>query len=129
MASRIHQVKQHKLTVRGIEAMTLVSNHDFPRHSHDQFGIGVIAFGAQSSWSGVGSVSATAGDVIMANPGEIHDGAPLQGNVRGWRMIYLNPAVIHRELREEFAGLIEIVRPVWHVIPCWPSISPGFSHA
>jgi hypothetical protein len=81
MASRIHQVKQHKLTVRGIDAMTLVSNHHFPRHSHDQFGIGVIAFGAQSSWSGVGSVSATAGDVIMANPGEIHDGAPLQGNV------------------------------------------------
>jgi hypothetical protein len=54
MASRIHQVKYHKLAVRGIEAMTLVSNHHFPRHSHDQFVIGVIAFGAQRSWSGVG---------------------------------------------------------------------------
>jgi AraC-like DNA-binding protein len=109
---RIHHVKQHKLAVRGIEAMTLVSNHYFPRHSHDQFGIGVIAFGAQRSWSGVGSVSACAGDVIMANPGEIHDGAPLQGNVRGWRMIYLDPAIINRELREEFTGEIEIDRPV-----------------
>jgi AraC-like protein len=31
-------------------SMTLVSNHHFPRHSHDQFSIGVIAFGAQRSW-------------------------------------------------------------------------------
>lgn len=59
--------------------MTLVSNHHFPRHSHDQFGIGVIAFGAQRSWSGVGLVKASAGNVIMANPGEMHDGAPLDG--------------------------------------------------
>jgi hypothetical protein len=79
-------VKQHRSAVLGIEAMTLVSNHHFPRHSHDQFSIGVIAFGAQRSWSGVGSVSASAGDVIMANPGEMHDGAPLDGSVRGWRM-------------------------------------------
>jgi hypothetical protein len=83
MASRIHQVEQDKLAVPGIEAMTLVSNHHFPRHSHEQFGIGVIAFGAQRSWSGVGSVSAVAGDVIMANPGEIHDGAPVDGRARG----------------------------------------------
>jgi hypothetical protein len=29
--------------------MTLVSNHHFPRHSHEHLGIGVIAFGAQRS--------------------------------------------------------------------------------
>jgi AraC-like DNA-binding protein len=92
--------------------MTLVSNHHFPRHSHEQFGIGVIAFGAQRSWSGVGAVSAAAGDVIMANPGEMHDGAPVNGRVRGWRMIYLDPAIVAREVREEFAGPVEIVRPV-----------------
>jgi AraC-like DNA-binding protein len=92
--------------------MTLVSNHHFPRHSHDQFSIGVIAFGAQRSWSGVGSVSASAGDVIMANPGEMHDGAPLDGSVRGWRMIYLDPSLMASEVKEEFAGPVEIVRPV-----------------
>lgn len=112
MASRIHHVEQHKVMVPGIEAMTLVSNHHFPRHSHDQFSIGVIAFGAQRSWSGVGSVSAAAGDVIMANPGEIHDGAPVEGRPRGWRMIYLDPAIMAREVKEEFAGPVEIVRPV-----------------
>src|SRR5438552_7596712 len=109
---RIHQVQQHRSPVPGIEMMTLVSNHHFPRHSHDQFGIGVMAFGAQRSWSGVGSVSASAGDVIMANPGEMHDGAPLDGSPRGWRMIYLDAALMAFEIEEEFAGPIEIVRPV-----------------
>jgi AraC-like DNA-binding protein len=112
MASRIHQVEQHKVGVPGIEAMTFVSNHHFPRHSHEQFSIGVIAFGAQRSWSGVGSVSAAVGDVIMANPGEIHDGAPVDGSARGWRMIYLDPALVAREVSEEFVGPVEIVRPV-----------------
>ena len=92
--------------------MTLVSNHHFPRHSHDQFGIGVIEFGAQRSWSGVGPVSASAGDVIMANPGEMHDGAPLDGGARGWRIIYLDPALMSREVEEEAVGTVEVVRPV-----------------
>jgi hypothetical protein len=37
----------------------------------------LIAFGAQRPWSVVGQVSDSAGDVIMANPDEMHDGAPL----------------------------------------------------
>ena len=61
MALRVHDVKLHKTAVPGVEAMTLVSNHHFPRHSHEQFSIGVIAFGAQRSWSGVGSVTAEGG--------------------------------------------------------------------
>jgi AraC-like DNA-binding protein len=114
MASRIHQVEQHKSNIPGIEARTLVSNHHFPRHSHDQFGIGVIAFGAQRSWSGVGAVHAVAGDVIMSNPGEIHDGLPMNGDgdVRGWRMLYFDPALLAREVEEEIVGEVEIVRLV-----------------
>jgi AraC-like DNA-binding protein len=112
MVPRIHQVEQYRSTVPGIDAMTLVSNHHFPRHSHDQFSIGVIAFGAQSSWSGVGNVQASAGDVIMANPSEIHDGAPVDGNARRWRMIYLDPALVAREVEEEIVSPVELVRPV-----------------
>jgi len=92
--------------------MTFVSNHHFPRHSHDQFGVGVIVSGGQRSWSGTGTVRASAGDVIMVNPGEIHDGAPLDGTAREWRIIYLEPGVVAREADEEFAGPAEIVRPV-----------------
>jgi AraC-like DNA-binding protein len=112
MVFRIHRAEQHRSTVPGIELMTLVSNHHFPRHSHDQFGIGVMAFGAQRSWSGVGLVSASAGDVIMANPGEMHDGVPLDSNARRWRMIYIDPVLLAREVEEETVGPIEIVHPV-----------------
>ena len=112
MVSRIHWAEQHRSTVPGIEPMTLVSNHHFPRHSHDQYGIGVIAFGAQRSWSGVGLVSASAGDVIMVNPGEMHDGVPLDSNPRRWRMIYIDPVLLAREVEEETVGPVEIVHPV-----------------
>jgi hypothetical protein len=37
---RIHRAEQHRSTAPGIELMTFVSNHYFPRHSHDQSGIG-----------------------------------------------------------------------------------------
>ena len=111
MARRIHHVTLHKTGIPGIEAMTLVSNHHFPRHSHDQFGVGVMGFGGHRSWSGVGSVTAFAGDVITVNPGEMHDGAPLTGGSRSWRMIYLHPSVMTKEVEEEFFGAIELVRP------------------
>jgi AraC-like DNA-binding protein len=112
MTSLFHHVEQHRSDVRGIEAMTIVSNHHFPRHSHDQLGFGMIAFGAQRSWSGVGQVEASANDAIFCNPGEMHDGIPLGGKVRGWRIIYFDPALINRELEGELDGGIDVVRPV-----------------
>jgi len=92
--------------------MTLLTNHHFPRHSHDQFAIGVITLGAQRSWSGIGQVQASAGDVITANPGEIHDGIPLDGAARGWRMIYFDPGLVRREIEGEIVDGVEITRPV-----------------
>jgi len=71
-----------------------------------------MTFGAHRSWSMVGQIEAIAGDVIVANPGEIHDGVPLDGKVRGWRIIYLDAKVMSEELKEEFTGPLEIVRPV-----------------
>ena len=112
MHSRIHDVTQHRVGLTGVEAMSLVSNHHFPRHAHDQFGMGLIARGAQRSWSGVGVVSAEAGDMIMVNPGEIHDGIPLGGKARGWRIVYFDPAVMAGLVNEEFSKPVEIARPV-----------------
>ena len=112
MASRIHTAKQYRSAIAGVTPMMFVSNHHFPRHSHDQFGAGVIASGGQRSWSSAGTVRASAGDVIMVNPGEIHDGAPLDGAAREWRIIYLEPAIVTREADEEFVGPAEIVCPV-----------------
>jgi AraC-like DNA-binding protein len=75
----------------GIEATQAASGFAFGRHTHDQFGIGVLRQGAQRSASGRGPVEAVAGEVITVNPGEVHDGAPL-GGPRAWRMLYFDPS-------------------------------------
>ena len=78
----------------GVEAVTAESRHAFPRHIHDQFGIGVIERGAQKSLSGRGEVEAGPGNTITVNPGEVHDGTPLDDAGRMWRMLYLDPRLV-----------------------------------
>lgn len=80
--------------VAGVLAVEAETAHAFPRHSHDQFGVGLIERGAQRSLSGRGVVEAGAGDLITVNPGEVHDGVPLGGEGRAWRMLYLAPSLV-----------------------------------
>ena len=101
----------HRSPVGGINAMELSSNHSFPRHTHDEYGIGVVLSGAQRSWSGVGQVESLPGDVITVNPGELHDGIPINGSVRRWRIIYFDPAVLAQEFIHEINREIEFVSP------------------
>ena len=91
--------------------MTLLTEHQFPRHTHDGFGFGVITLGAQRSWSGMGWVEAGPGDVITVNPGEMHDGAPVGHPVRGWRMIHLTPTLMARAAADDGGTMPEIARP------------------
>jgi AraC-like DNA-binding protein len=77
----------------GVIAVAATSGMTFSRHTHDDYGIGVVISGAQTSASGRGPVEAEAGDLITVNPGEIHDGAPL-GDERSWRMLYFSPDVV-----------------------------------
>ncbi|MGE5985549.1 helix-turn-helix domain-containing protein [Klebsiella michiganensis] len=111
MKTRLHHVQQHRLAMPGLEAMSLVTEQSFPRHSHDQFGIGIFTQGAQRSWSHLGKIEAAAGNIIMVNPGEMHDGIPLDGP-RSWQMIYLDP----ERVAAEFQGAIKaediLLRPV-----------------
>ena len=111
MAGRIHRAEQHRSAVPGIEAFALASDQSFPRHAHDQFGIGILHSGAQRSWSGVGPVEAAAGDIITVNPGEMHDGNPIQGRMRTWRMLYFDPGLVAETLHEDMQGTVEIARP------------------
>jgi AraC-like DNA-binding protein len=111
VVKRIHHIVQHRAGISGVEAMTMLTEHSFPRHSHDQFGIGVMTMGAQRSWSGLGEVESRIGDIIVVNPGEMHDGAPM-GGVRGWRIVYLDPGLVMREVPEEIATAGFEVRPV-----------------
>ncbi|RUP23874.1 MAG: AraC family transcriptional regulator [Curvibacter sp.] len=70
------------------------TDHCFGKHTHDQFGIGLIVRGAQKSSSQNGLVEAMAGDIITVNPEEVHDGSPLGEGGRAWRMVYLNAEVM-----------------------------------
>lgn len=91
----MHTVHQYRAALPGIEAVSLHSDRQFPRHSHDQFGIGVITSGGHRSWSCIGWVNAVCGDMIMVNPGEIHDGYSLDGSARGWKMLFVEPELVH----------------------------------
>jgi AraC-like DNA-binding protein len=100
--------------IAGIEAVTAETGHSFPKHTHDQFGIGVIEAGAQASLSGRGMVEAEAGDVISVNPNEVHDGMPV-GESRAWSMLYFDPWLIAdllHDIGEGGFGVVEFPSPV-----------------
>lgn len=78
----------------GVHATVLHSGRHFGRHWHATHGVGLLDDGAQRSASGRGVVDAYAGDVITTNPGEVHDGRPLGGPARRWRIVYFEPGVI-----------------------------------
>ncbi len=86
MADGVFRVR----SLRGgsVTAVDACSTRAFARHSHEEFGFGLIRSGAQRSWSGRGAVEARAGQVITVNPAEAHDGAPLSPE-RAWSMLYV----------------------------------------
>lgn len=85
----------------GTLAIEARSVRAFPRHWHDEFGIGLILAGAHASASGRGEVEAGAGAIITVNPGEVHDGRPI-GGARVWRMLYIKPELV-TAVQENFA--------------------------
>jgi AraC-like DNA-binding protein len=102
---------QQRSLIAGIDAMELTSNHSFPRHSHDQYGVGVLLSGAQRSWSGIGPVESFPGDVITVNPGEMHDGIPVDRCVRRWRILYFDQTYLAREMMREMTREVEFISP------------------
>ncbi|NLS19532.1 AraC family transcriptional regulator [Rhizobium sp. P40RR-XXII] len=108
------QFSIYRSSVAGVEAVRAETGHSFPKHTHDQFGIGVIEAGAQASLSGRGMVRAEAGDVISVNPNEVHDGMPV-GESRAWSMLYFDPRLIAdllRDIGEGRFGAAEFPSPV-----------------
>jgi AraC-like DNA-binding protein len=91
----LDRIRFHRFPLAGIDAMTATTSRSFPRHTHDQYGIGVIDFGGHASSSGRGQVEAGPGSLIFVNPGEVHDGRAIGGRPRSWRMLYVNPSLMH----------------------------------
>ena len=107
----MHKSARYFTVVPGIEAISIISDRTFPRHTHDEFGIGYLVDGGQESWSGRGLVEARAGDIITVNPGELHDGLGRQGETRHWRMLFLNSEAV-TDLLERPAAQVEFRNPV-----------------
>lgn len=93
--------------VPGVHAVEAETRHSFPRHSHAQYGIGVIHRGAQKSLSGRGMVEAGPGDTITVNPGEVHDGMPIGEAGRSWRMLYFEPALFDEAASDISEGSLD----------------------
>ena len=111
------RVVMHRCVVAGVQATTADTTQSFGRHSHDTFGIGLVWRGAQRSASGRGPVEARAGDIITANPGEVHDGSPFDERGRAWRMLYFEPELIYDVVNEFGAHApvaVEFEQPVLH---------------
>lgn len=113
------QFLMQRSVLAGVQAVAAHSRHAFARHTHDQFGIGVMRLGAQESHSGRGQVQAGPGHVITVNPGEVHDGAPIGDTPRAWQMLYLDPdVVLHAALELDDAdtrgGSYEFEHPARH---------------
>ena len=54
----------HAFPLAGIDPMSASTARAFPRHTHDQYGIGIVDAGGHASWSGRGQVE--------AGPGHLH---------------------------------------------------------
>ena len=89
-------IRFHKFPIVGINPMTAATARSFPRHIHDQYGVGIVDAGGHKSWSGRGQVEAGPRSFICVNPGEVHDGQAAQEQGRRWRMFYFDPAVIEQ---------------------------------
>lgn len=92
----VHHIEASPTAIVGVQAVAAHSVRGFARHTHDQFGIGLVDRGAQTSASGRGPVRVDAGDLITVNPGEVHDGLPVDEAGRSWRMLYLDVSAMHR---------------------------------
>ena len=104
----VEQIRYFKVALKGIDAMSATTSRTYPRHTHDQYGIGVIDSGGHASLSGRGQVEAGSGNLIVVNPGEVHDGRPLGDRPRSWRMLYLEPAAMVAARDDVLEGATEI---------------------
>lgn len=121
-------VRYARFPVPGVEAMEAATSRSYPRHTHDQFGLGLVTGGRHASWSGVGHVEAGPGDFISVNPGEVHDGHGIAGRTRSWRILYFEPglvAAVRGDIAERPAGDYEFEWPVF----CRPDLRKHFERA
>jgi len=113
-------IRYFRLPSTGVDAMRACTARAFARHTHDQYGLGIVDAGGHASWSGRGQVEAGPRTFISVNPGEVHDGAPIGGRPRAWRILYFEPGAL-AQLRDDVlatgAGEFTFAKPVFDDAP------------
>ena len=107
MAAPFHHVRPLRTHLPGVQAIVTESARSFGRHTHGQFGLGLVMDGGQASHSCAGTVEALPGDCITVHPDEVHDGMPLGDRPRRWFMLYMDPDFVAGA-----ADAYEFARPV-----------------
>ncbi|MFP8833113.1 helix-turn-helix domain-containing protein [Hydrogenophaga sp. XSHU_21] len=128
----LHRARVLPGPLAGVHGLHLHSARGFGRHWHDSFGFGVMDEGAHRTASGRGPVLAQAGQIVTVNPGEVHDGVPLGGQPRRWRMVHLAPdtvAALVGDGDHEFTRPVIddplLQRAVARLFGQWPAVSEG----
>jgi AraC-like DNA-binding protein len=122
----------HAFPLAGIDPMSASTARAFPRHTHDQYGIGAVDAGGHASWSGRGQVEAGPGQFICVNPGEVHDGRAIGGRPRSWRILYFDPAAladVQADVMEGAQGSFTFAAPVFADRGLRESFEAAFLHA
>jgi AraC-like DNA-binding protein len=68
----------------------------FPAHSHEHVCVGLMLDGEKSSRYGLRRHTVRRGDVLLVNPGEVHDGRPSGWCGRRYSMLEIDPATFRR---------------------------------
>jgi len=75
-------------------------SYSFARHTHEGAAIGVIEDGAESFYYRGAQHTATASQVVMFNPGEVHTGEGADSYGWRFRMFYLDAGLLQRAASE-----------------------------
>lgn len=88
----------HAWTVPGIahlECFRVVGFvHEFPRHSHSTWSVGVVDEGTGGIWFRGATERGGTNELITINPGEVHTGFPLQKAGISYSILYLGEALV-----------------------------------
>lgn len=75
----------------GVELLEAAfEHHVYDRHSHDTLAVGVTLRGVQRFWCRGSTHDSRPGDVIVLDPGEVHDGRSGAHGGYAYRMLYID---------------------------------------
>lgn len=89
-----------------------IYNHDFPRHFHDTYVIGVIEKGVEEFYWNGRTYIVRPGDLVLVNPGEVHTGRPTTNEGLAYRSLYPSPQWIIDTILTDGDPLPEFITPV-----------------